>query len=81
LAIPAIRYASTVNFQMQDLAGSWWGIISIIVVSIAYAIIISEAFPHLRKSKAVMVAVGFIWSLVGITYAMQGNTHAVGTAR
>jgi len=59
---------------MLDLTGSWVGIISIVVFSIAYATVISEKFLHLRKSKSVIVAAGVIWFLVGIANALHGQS-------
>lgn len=66
--------------QMLDLTASWIGITAIVVFAVSYAVVIGEEFLHLRKSKPVVVAAGIIWFLVGIAYAMHGDTHTAETA-
>jgi NhaD family Na+/H+ antiporter len=63
-----------------DLTTTWFGIGAIITFVIAYSLVIGEEFLHLRKSKPVIVAAGIIWTLVGIAYAMQGDSHTASTA-
>ncbi len=75
---PATAFAS--GGEMMDLTATWFGITSIIVFVIAYSLVIGEEFLHLRKSKPVIVAAGIIWTLIGIAYAMHGDTHTAGTA-
>ncbi len=60
-----------------DLLTHWASIASLVVFVVAYALVISEETIHLRKSKPVMVAAGFIWFLVAITYAQLGQTEVV----
>src|SRR3990172_4344016 len=66
--------------EILDLTTTWFGILSIIVFVVAYALVISEEFLHLRKSKAVMVAAGVIWALVAAAYALHGDTVTAATA-
>lgn len=65
--------------EILDLTTTWFGILSIIVFVVAYALVISEEFLHLRKSKAVMVAAGVIWALVA-AYALHGDTVTAAAA-
>jgi Na+/H+ antiporter NhaD/arsenite permease-like protein len=65
---------------VTDLTGSWLGIMAVAVFFAAYALIVSEEAIHLRKSKPVMVAAGFIWLLVSIAYIQQGDTFSAGEA-
>ncbi len=58
-----------------DLTGTWFGIASVIIFVLAYLTVMCEEFIHLRKSKPVMVAAGLIWTLVGIAYALNGDTE------
>jgi Na+/H+ antiporter NhaD/arsenite permease-like protein len=67
----------TESMTTMELAGHWAGIFSLVVFAIAYALVISEETIHLRKSKPVMVAAGFIWILVAITYQQLGRIEAV----
>lgn len=61
-----------------DFTASSLGLAAIAVFVIAYAVVISEEFLHLRKSKPVIVAAGIIWVLVAIAYAGRGDTATAG---
>jgi Na+/H+ antiporter NhaD/arsenite permease-like protein len=57
-----------------DFTGSGLGFMAIVVFVLAYAIVISEEFLHLRKSKPVIIAAGIIWVLVAVVYSIHGDT-------
>lgn len=59
-----------------DLTGHAVGIAALIVFVVAYALVMSEEFTHLRKSKPVLLAAGIIWAMIALVYAEQGLTHA-----
>jgi Na+/H+ antiporter NhaD/arsenite permease-like protein len=59
-----------------DLTGHWAGILSLIIFVVAYVLVIFEEATHMRKSKPVMLAAGLIWALIGIAYAMAGQSEA-----
>lgn len=59
---------------LLDFTASTIGIIAVGVFILAYLLVISEEFIHLRKSKPVIVAAGIIWILVAIAYAAKGDT-------
>ena len=65
---------------VTDLTGSWQGMLALAIFFAAYALIISEETIHLRKSKPIMVAAGFIWALVGIAFIQQGDPLGAGVA-
>jgi Na+/H+ antiporter NhaD/arsenite permease-like protein len=69
-AFPATVFAAS----GADFTASNIGLIAIAAFILAYAIVISEEFLHLRKSKPVIVAAGVIWVLVAIAYAGRGDT-------
>ena len=46
-----------------------------VVFILTYSLVVGEEVIHLRKSKPVIVAAGFIWVLVAIAYAQHGDTH------
>ncbi len=69
-AFPVTALAATGT----DFTGSDLGLVAVAVFIFAYAIVISEEFLHLRKSKPVMVAAGLIWVLVAVAYAGRGDT-------
>lgn len=65
--------ADTVNYM--DFTGHWAGITALVIFILAYSLVIGEEIIHLRKSKPAIVAAGFIWVLVAVTYAQHGDTH------
>ena len=75
--IPALAFAGEgiSSHTSLDLTNTWFGIASVIIFVVAYLLVMCEEFIHLRKSKPVIVAAGIIWTLVGIAYAMQGDTE------
>ena len=42
----------------MDLTGHWAGLIALLVFVLAYALVVSEEFTNLRKSKPVIMAAG-----------------------
>ena len=77
---PAIAVASdSTTGAIPDLTTGMLGILAVAVFVAAYAMVISEEFSHLRKSKPVIVAAGIIWVLVAIAYAGQGRTDEAAT--
>lgn len=76
LVSPAVAIASGGGADHVDLTHSWVGYISIVIFIIAYAFVMAEEFTHLRKSKPVMFAAGFIWAIIALAYANNGVPHA-----
>lgn len=64
----------------MDLTAHWVGITAIVLFVIAYCLVITEEFTHLRKSKPVMLAAGIIWALIAAQYAGFGEQHAAADA-
>ncbi|GMR14551.1 MAG: sodium:proton antiporter NhaD [Gammaproteobacteria bacterium] len=58
----------------MDLTTHWAGLLAVAIFVAAYVLVILEENIHLRKSKPVIVAAGFIWMLVAFAYAAAGNT-------
>ena len=61
--------------HLQNFTAHWAGIFCIIIFCLAYFLVIVEEQIHMRKSKPVMIAAGFIWMIVAIVYAQSGDTH------
>ncbi len=81
MAMPAGVLAAISNpATTPDLTGTWLGMFALVIFVAAYVLIISEEAIHLRKSKPIMVAAGFIWTLVAIAYIQQGDTLSAGAA-
>ncbi len=77
LAAPASALAST---GQLDLTSTWEATLALILFISAYALVVSEEFLHLRKSKPVIVAAGVIWVLVALAYNHLGDTETAGNA-
>ena len=56
-----------------DMTGSALGWLAVAIFVFAYAIVISEEFTGLRKSKPVIVGAGIIWVLVAVAYGQTGQ--------
>lgn len=80
MACPGPAVAAGDGGQLLDLTGHWEGIASIIIFVLAYAVVVSEEFLHLRKSKPVIVAAGLIWIFIGVAYAQQEDVHTAAAA-
>ena len=63
-----------------DFTHSIYGLLALFVFLVGYIFVLSEEFIHLRKSKPIMVAAGFIWLLTGIAYALSGDEITAGLA-
>jgi Na+/H+ antiporter NhaD/arsenite permease-like protein len=59
-----------------DLTTHWAGILSLVAFVVAYVAVIFEENLHMRKSKPVLLAAGIIWVLIGVAYAMAGQSDA-----
>jgi len=46
--------------------------VAIAIFVLAYALVMSEEFTHLRKSKPVILAAGIIWAMIGYVYVRHG---------
>ncbi|WP_299182559.1 sodium:proton antiporter NhaD [uncultured Neptuniibacter sp.] len=68
------------SLLLIDLTQSIFGILALIVFIVGYCFVLGEEAIHLRKSKPMMVAAGFIWLLTGIAYALSGDNLTAGLA-
>lgn len=60
----------------MDLTAHWTGVAAVVVFVLAYALVISEEYTSLRKSKPVILGAGIIWAMIGYQYAIGGQGHA-----
>jgi NhaD family Na+/H+ antiporter len=60
----------------MDLTTHWVGPVAIALFVLAYSLVITEEFTHLRKSKPVMLAAGIIWALIAYQYAESPQPQA-----
>jgi NhaD family Na+/H+ antiporter len=66
--------------ETLDLTQAPVGLFTIGVFVLAYLLVMTEEFTHLRKSKPVILAAGIIWGAIALVYAGNGDTHTVETA-
>ena len=59
----------------MDLTSQWTGMAAIAVFVLAYALVITEEYTSLRKSKPVILGAGIIWAMIGLRYAQGGLVH------
>lgn len=57
-----------------DLTNTWFGFAAIGIFVLAYVLVVFEEATAMRKSKPVLLAAGLIWALIGVGYAMQGQS-------
>ena len=81
LFFPSLALAEEVAHQPLDLTNSPVGIAAIVIFFIAYLLVMTEEYTHLRKSKPVIIAAGIIWAMIGAVYMNHGMSelaeHAV----
>lgn len=78
LAAPVLVWASggeTGHSELIDFTKTTYGYLGIGLFVAAYALVPLENTIHLRKSKPVLLAAGFIWVLVAFAYMKIGDTH------
>ena len=64
----------------MDLTGNWAGYLALAVFIVAYALVVTDEFTHLRKSKPVVLAAGLIWAIIGVRYHGAGQHAALDLA-
>jgi len=69
--------ASEADTTPIDLTYSSIGFAALAIFVIAYLVVMSEEFTHLRKSKPVILAAGIIWGMIAFVYAGHGDEHSV----
>jgi len=77
--LPSLTLAETGSHASIDLTTSGVGYFAICVFVLAYALVMSEEFSHLKKSKPVILAAGIIWAAIALAYP-QGQSELVENA-
>ncbi len=80
LLLPSLALAAATPHHGIDLTRTGYGYAALALFVLAYALVVSEEFFHLRKSKPVIVAAGIIWVLIGIAYMQADDPHTTGEA-
>lgn len=64
--LPSLTFAETESHAWIDLTTSPVGYFALCVFVLAYALVMSEEFTHLKKSKPVILAAGIIWGAISL---------------
>jgi len=72
--------AGGAHAETLNLTAHWAGYAALAMFVLAYALVMAEEFTHMRKSKPVLLAAGFIWGMIAWIYAGQGLPHAAEVA-
>jgi Na+/H+ antiporter NhaD/arsenite permease-like protein len=73
--LPFAPAAAVTDAAQLDLTTHWVGYVSLMLFIVAYLLVMTEEFTHLRKSKPVTLAAGVMWLLIGLVYAQQAGEH------
>ena len=76
--LPASGWAST--SAPLSMTGSTVGYLAIALFVLAYLLVMTEEFTHLRKSKPVILAAGLIWGMIAFAVSGTEYSHTVETA-
>lgn len=68
LLVPDTIFASSGETSALDLTTSPVGFGALGLFILAYALVMTEEFTHLRKSKPVILAAGVIWLMISLAY-------------
>lgn len=71
---PAASLATEGVKTSPTMTTTTYGYLGLIVFVLAYLVVIFEERLHLRKSKPVILAAGFIWIFVALAYSAQGDS-------
>ncbi len=76
-----VSNAADMELLNLDITDSFPAIIALLVFVVAYALVMVEEYTHLRKSKPVILAAGFIWAMVAYMAVKMGlDNHAAAYA-
>ncbi len=65
---PSLTFAEPDSHAGIDLTTAPVGYFALCVFALAYALVMSEEFTHLKKSKPVILAAGVIWGAIALAY-------------
>ncbi|MGE0643736.1 MAG: sodium:proton antiporter NhaD [Nitrospira sp.] len=63
---PSLTFAETEGHALIDLTTAPVGYFALCIFVLAYALVMSEEFTHLKKSKPVILAAGIIWGAISL---------------
>jgi len=78
--IPGLAYAASDAGQRIDLTSHFVGYLALGLFLLSILLVMTEEYTHLRKSKPVMLAAGFIWACIAFIYIGHDDTHMVENA-
>jgi len=64
--LPSLTFAEPESHALIDLTTAPVGYFALLIFVLAYAMVMSEEFTHLKKSKPVILAAGIIWGAIAL---------------
>ncbi|MBU0484481.1 MAG: sodium:proton antiporter NhaD [Proteobacteria bacterium] len=80
ILFPSLALASGDPTETMNLTAHSVGFAALAIFVVAYLLVMSEEFTHMRKSKPVLLAAGLIWGMIAYVYVNHGLPHAAATA-
>lgn len=77
MTLSPMALASSSTDVIPSLITHWVGPVALVIFIAAYVLVVLEERLHLRKSIPVLIAACLIWTLIGVVYAQNGDTHTV----
>ena len=75
---PSMVWASSAaGVQHPYLISSTAGITALVLFVVAYLVVMTEEFSHLRKSKPMLLVAGLIWGMLAYVYGQMGYSDQV----
>ncbi|MCG9697590.1 sodium:proton antiporter NhaD [Shewanella sp. Isolate11] len=71
----AFANSTEATTQVLDLTATGAGYLAVTIFVLAYLLVMGEEVLHLRKSKPVLIAAGFIWGIIGYIYVQHGMSE------
>ncbi len=78
--VPSVLHAAQEAADRIDLTRHPVGFLALLIFFVAYGFVAVEEVIQLRKSKPVVMAAGLIWGLLGIVYAINGQSAVLEAA-
>ncbi|EGU40298.1 sodium:proton antiporter NhaD [Vibrio scophthalmi] len=80
LLVSSRVFASGSDAEPLALTQSGVGYITLLIFTIAYALVMLEEYLQLRKSKPVLLAAGLIWAMLGYVYSQHDQIEVAKAA-
>lgn len=81
LTLALVPVAAMAAGTEPDLTRTGIGLLTVAVITFAYALVVTEEFTELRKSKPMLIAAGIVWLLVAVAWRQNDIQGAAAALR